>query len=178
MNHSCWWFLYLYDLCLLSLHILLNMLLEEIRFSITPLPSKPWPHLTCIPNVPAISEPQKHQGQNAFSSTWNSMSEFVKTPWRVLTLMWHTWRNTKSHWKVEGRWSETEVTGGIKTFKRLYLSQGVSSVDDTEGPAWKKVSVFLTISLPHLFFLHSGFIPLASQCPISHELVFSKIDMT
>lgn len=41
------------------------------------LSSKPWPLLVYIPIVPFISEPPKHQGENVFSSTLNSMSEFV-----------------------------------------------------------------------------------------------------
>lgn len=47
------------------------------QIPVIPLSSKPWTLLVCIPNVPFISEPPKHQGENVFSSTWNSMSEFV-----------------------------------------------------------------------------------------------------
>lgn len=39
MNRDFWWLLCLYALCLLPLHTLLNVLLEQTRFPIIPLPS-------------------------------------------------------------------------------------------------------------------------------------------
>lgn len=62
-------------------------------------------------------------------------------------------------------------------FQRLYLSQVVSSMDNAEGPAQRKALVVLTTSFPPPLPSHSGFTPFASQCPISHELIFSEIDM-
>lgn len=120
--------------------------------------------------------PKASGKKHVFSSTCDSMSEFVRSPWRVLTLIWHTPKSTKSHSKVGGRWSEAEITKGL-------LEMLPESRCLFHGWYWgsclkkkKKHQYFSQLLSLHLFLLHSGFSPLASQCPSSHQLVFSEID--
>lgn len=85
--------------------------------------------------------PKASGKKHVFSSTCDSMSEcspYSDTLQRA--------PNPIQRWEGGGVRLRLQ-----KAFQRCYLSRGVSSMDDTEGPAWekkKKASVFLTASLP------------------------------